>query len=347
MTALPLPRPVYSRDQIARLQKLVSKTVQHNRVTSCINFLHEVFESAHLGQEAELYTVIGPSGVSKTTSVRAFVEAYPPYQKDIGDGRLLFVHPVIKIDVPPGVGKNGLWYEIVAALGRNATGIPRNADVVRTLARKALKQHGVKILIIDEAQNLIFNRTEKAIITANEVLRSLVNDNLCQVVLVGVEDLATLGQAEQSQAIKVVERQLARRIVGSLTMKPFDPLVHDDRIQFGSIVKALEHIACKDPKLAMLTDHLDELFQATGGATAELVKLITAAAKISYHDDRTFISKDDLLIAFANRKGERVANPFGAPAYKRAEKRNGAARSPDEKTSLRSHKSYKIVDFTK
>jgi hypothetical protein len=337
-------RPTYTPEQINRLQRLKDTTIKHDRVEKALEFLEDVLANAHVGREAEIYKLFGPPGVSKTTTINLFRRKNPPFEKDISNGRRAVIHPVISIQIPSGAGRNALWYEILVALGRDVRSIPKTADPLRSTAKAALQLHEVSVLLIDEAQNLTFNRTDRAVVVANEVIRELANTNLCQIVLVGVEELEQLGRATHSPAIKVVESQVQRRIMNCLYMAPFDRANADDFCQFGAVLQRLEDIACADPKLSRLTDLLPEFFEATGGVTADMVKLVTAAAKRAYHDGRTFISRVDLIHAFAGREGGNRANPFGLPAYAR-----NASKMPemDEKTGLWARPASKTSRFDK
>ncbi|WP_026480470.1 TniB family NTP-binding protein [Ahrensia sp. 13_GOM-1096m] len=349
ISVAPKKRFQYSPEQLRRIEMLKTKTVMTRYVTEGRDWLYEVYANAKLGREAELYRIIGPAGVSKSTTIAKFISENPRFEDRFDENNRILNVPVLKIEVPPGVGKNGLYVEILSQLGWSFAQIPRSGDAIRGAARKALKIHRVKMLVIDEAQNLVFSRTEKAIITAHEVLRALINENSCQIVLVGVEELASVANCDGSKAVQAVERQLERRLMGTLYMHPYHANNGADFQEFSKIIKALERVVFDQPELSNLSQYTEEFFEATNGILADLVKLLTIAVKLAFKEGREYVTKNDLLYAYAERLGGNKANPFGVPAYA-AKIINSSRNSHDDLsdlTSLWGEKRVPSSDFSK
>lgn len=134
------------------------------------------------GTSANTYMLVGDPGSGKTALLRRFCLRHPMRQEPERD-----VHPALYVEVPPKTSRKALAERILAALGAS---VPSNATEIKLTARALdhLREQGVRVLILDEAQHLVIPEKRRLNYEAADWVKGVANAGACAVVLAGVPD---------------------------------------------------------------------------------------------------------------------------------------------------------------
>jgi type II secretory pathway predicted ATPase ExeA len=203
--------------------------------------------------------IIGDTNAGKTMLANRFVQAHPA--DDNPDGEAVIV-PVFAVQAPPGPDENRLYNTMLEALGAPYT--PR-AHVAQKQVQvlRILKQIGLRMLIIDEVQNILTGPVTKQRQFLN-VLKYLGND--LQIPLVG------LGTTEALRAMQA-DPQLANRFEPAAL--PRWQLDQEFQMLLASFERALP---LREPSRLADATLARKLLALSEGSLGELAALLTAAA---------------------------------------------------------------------
>ncbi|UVK49152.1 TniB family NTP-binding protein (plasmid) [Mesorhizobium sp. AR07] len=206
----------------------------------------------------------GRSGSGKSKTLRYYAKQYPAVRDEPGmHRRVLYVH------VPPGADKYALQRRIMAALG-----IPvdkrRTSDELSLDIAWHLKEQRVELMILDEFNHMVDNRSNRTQFLAADVLKELANWNCCQMVFGGL-----------ASSLLVLEsnHQLLRRTFSRFEMKGYDWNVDAEQTEFvhflGTLADEIDYFH-RRPALDDM-DLAERTCRATGGL-AGLSSILTFKA---------------------------------------------------------------------
>jgi hypothetical protein len=290
------------------IERLNQEIVPHSRVQQGLNLMYEALEFHGTGFEAEIYKLMGPSGVGKTSCIRAFLQD-PAHSPKVGEDGVN--RPVVFVSIPSQMRPRMLYSEILDALKVTIPGIMRDEASQRRAVQRELKAQGVKLLIIDETQNLSFGRTEKQIANVNDWIKTLSNINICQIVLVGMPELSQIETETGSDLMDITGAQIARRKLRDCYLSPFNASSSDDMAEWTDFLVDLDDsLAGDDGTLSELGGMAAAFHRACDGAPAQASKLLNAGFRLAVQNDRSYVTSTDLANAFAARSGAGRPNPF-------------------------------------
>jgi hypothetical protein len=222
--------------------------------------------------------LVGPTNNGKTMIVERFRRSHVATEADeTRDGTAVI--PVLKIQMPPGADERRFFGAILQALGLTGMSSSTAVALRQDAAVRLMRSTNVKLLIVDEAQNLLSGARDQQRRVLN-VLRWLGNE--LQISLVAV------GTPEALRAIQSDE-QLANRFepVALPTWKAGD--------EYQRLLATLEAVLplrqasnLSEPVLA------NRILGTTEGVLGEIVTLVTRAAVLAVSSGTESISVDIL-----------------------------------------------------
>jgi Bacterial TniB protein len=151
--------------------------------------------------------LFGPSGTGKSTLLKTYRDAYPPF---VGEDRTII--PVLYVIVPPVPSMKSMLTAFLDGLGvRN----PASGTAIQQTQRvlTLTKECRVELILVDEGQHLIDRGRERTQTTVADALK---------VVFDSVEIPAVLAGAPRMERLFTINSQLRRRFAGSYTLRPFN-----------------------------------------------------------------------------------------------------------------------------
>ena len=281
--------------------------VSHKTLKMAIKLHSEAISTIDSMNHSRGFSVVGPSGVGKTTHASILQSMFPSVQTKLG----LDQH-VIYCSVPPKPTLKGLALSLLSALNDPFDEVisqKRGRNVERDLTArciKLIKECKVKAIIFDECQHLTKNPYIESTYIATDWLKSLMDSLKVVVIVMGLD--STIELFEQNE-------QLARRFSSTIKLRRFDWFEYDSRLEFIGVLGAFQE-NLPQFEFPVLTDGemSFRFYSATGGLLAYIAKLLNQATLDAVHDKRDVI--DLKHIADAYEKTMRVSsldtaeNPF-------------------------------------
>lgn len=285
-------REIYSKVYLAMLRSLQKK--------EGIMRVRQAMENhkAATGQKAaggiiggaDSFTIIGKSGVGKTTAVKRAIDlicATPIIEMENPYSRIL---PCVCVQCPFDSSPKGLLLEIIrvidSQLGTNyypkSNSARSTTDYLIGMVSNICLNH-VGVLIVDEIQNIAVSKNGRNLFG---VLLQMINCCGISVIMVGTPECENFFSAEQ---------QLARRSVG----------LRYGFMEYGEEFKNTCSILfryCYTKQCVPLDETLLHwLYEHTNGSVSSVVALIHDAQEIAILDGREVLSLETLLAAYNNR----------------------------------------------
>ncbi len=306
------------------LLKVGRAVVTHDRYERAMEWLDDLFCAHGTGREASAGLLYGLPGVGKSTVLKKFAAMRAgPFETSRGS-----VRPVVLVEVPANPNESNLFDAFLKALGVEhlCVGTPEER---KSAVLVQIKEQDVKMLILDEFNHVIEDRSEKFTKKAVRQLKSLLNQGACQVVFAGTEDLVN---------VHALYGQIKRRDDGDFVMTTFDWNDKEDQAEW---IEVLELVHAGNilaiPSSPPLHDkkRAQDLHKATNGNFCDLMKLLFRAISIAY--DTGDAELTDVVFADAfeyRRRGDRKSvNPFGK-SRRRVRKPTLTELPPDAETEL-------------
>jgi hypothetical protein len=205
--------------------------------------------------------LVGPTNNGKTMIVEKFRRTHPPIEANAAPDGIASI-PVLKVQMPPGPDERRFFGAILDAIGLPSAPTDRIA-IRQDTAMRLLRATAVRLLVIDEAQNVLSGSRLQQRRLLN-LLRWLGNE--LQIPLVAV------GTAEALHAVQS-DDQLANRFE-PLSLPPWR-----DGEEYLRLLSTLEAVLplrspsrLTDPALAQ------RILSASEGILGEVIALVTRAA---------------------------------------------------------------------
>ena len=310
-------REVYSKLYLALLRSLhkkqsIAAVKQSNENTKIIR--QQSYESILGGADA--FTIIGPSGVGKSSAVsRAIRLLMPAPYVMAGDTKII---PALTVQAPADASVKGLLFEILRKADEHLeTNYYQNSQRTRasvnmligTVSQIALNHIG--LLIVDEIQNVVNSKNGKSIVG---VLTQLINNSGISICMVGTEETAVFFK----QAF-----MLARRAVG----------LHYRLMEYTDEFKAFCRILLQYlyvQKVGASEETITRwLYEHSQGNISVVVSLLHDAQEIAILSGRDMLDVAALNEAFASRL--EMMHDFITPDKKRPSSAKRKEKTPAPK----------------
>ena len=284
-----MSREIYTKLYLALLRSLRKKhsilaVRQSNENSKMIR--REFFESIIGGSDS--FSIIGPSGIGKTSAIsRAINLLTEKTVLEFSNGKII---SCLQIQTPADCSVKSLLLEILrktdellhsryyetALRSRSTTDM-----LIGSVSQVALQHIG--LLIIDEIQNIVNNKSGKILIGT---LTQLINNSGISICLVGTPESALFFEKEA---------MLARRSLGL----NYEPMEYSDEFQkFCEIILAYSYV--QQPTIVDEST-LMWLYQHSHGNASIVVSLLHAAQEIAILDGHECLDISSLNIAYEKR----------------------------------------------
>jgi len=327
-------------DSAKKMHRDIMETRQYRKARSDLIHLYEV---ATRGREGRLGSIIGPSGIGKSTLVEDFCQDISAESVKSGEKP-----PFLRIKVPPKPSLRSFYEHLLKALGAPCAPRDTNEDR-RVRILQFIKKLGIRIIILDEFQHLAKTAGSDQMGVC-DVLKSLMNDGQVGIIVVGILE---------AEAILQQDEQILRRRYLAIRLYPFCdpqnlPASHDNKsarsadvAEFKAVIKNYaKGFGCPDTTYILEDEVAERLLVYTRGTFGRIVNFIEASAKDATCRNKTGIDEEAICatIRSQNLNLEATYLPFGpegSPQVRARAKKPKAKMEKDERRFLSSTGHYR------
>lgn len=179
--------------------------VEHYQVKQIYRMMESIMRRP--GKTRHLH-IIGSSNVGKTTVAEKFVEKYRGYTLVDEEGTEIDIKPVILIELPHPFTIMEFYQEIIKVLGGIRLKGPKTGEV-KDQAIELIKAQKVKLIIIDEINNILTSRsvTDKE---GMDAIKHLSNITRIPLVLMGTPESSKLRELDEQYKSRFRPKTLNR-----------------------------------------------------------------------------------------------------------------------------------------
>jgi Cdc6-like AAA superfamily ATPase len=283
------------RERIRYIEEII---IIHPLFQKIFNAISECHERSKIMAEPQCFFITGKSGAGKSTLIKYYTSRYP--RKITREGTII---PVLSSEIlasatPKGIA-TGILLDLGDPLADRGTQI---GQMIRVF--KLVEECKVELIILDEFQRLIDDKSNLVIKKSAELVRDLVTRTNVPVVLVGMPE---------SDMILGANEQLKRRFTARRDLTPFKFHTDGDIMNFRKLLQLIdkklplsERSQLADPDMAL------RFYLASRGLISGVMKLVSKAAELAMEQDYEKIMLDHLAEAYEaiSALGQENNNPF-------------------------------------
>lgn len=313
-------KDIHILTETERLIRLNNIYIAHPQSQGILKKIKRAHRSKEISPEPKSMCIIGPTGSGKSTIIKKYMEQHPISIKD-KSSRLTIFNAVIPSDSTPRKFIRSLLTSLLAQISNcKPEDVPANlvndqdSDTTKLRLYKYLHDAGVELIILDEFQHLISNKTassSKVLLELAKTIKVMIIETGIPIVMVGT------GRAN---IVFDVDPEVSRRFHASIEIYPF--MINDEQA-FSMYRKFLAEVDKLLPfeKLSKLAEKelAIRLYAASNGFIDDIMRIIHAAGEDAIEDDVSYISLEYLAKAFEESAGKNQTaegNPFRAPISK-------------------------------
>lgn len=256
-----------------------------NRILSDLN--EKLDESARSGSASGMF-IVGGSGAGKTTLMK--------HIRCIGEQRFARtdkereIRPVIVVKIPEPCTPIEVSYAVLEALGdRDPRGRKKKKDT-HEAAEMFLRACEVRLVLIDNVQDIPSRRGPRGIELVSTRLRELIDSSYAVWVFLGTQ-----------AARKVInsDPQIVKRVGYRASLNYFSLETKADIKVFTRVLEKIdEHLPLAEPSCLVQPQNRSRLFLACDGIFDRLIKLVDRGWYLAYRNGREEMTLLDLEQAF-------------------------------------------------
>lgn len=273
--------------------------VRYSQVENLLEEIDLLRTCGNEGGSAKCFFVVGPSGSSKSQTLKLFASHYPRHEVDDRD-----IIPVLYVAVPADASPAHVLDACLTALNDH---FPRKRSLADLTDRLAflLRQVHCELLIFDEVHHIYDRKAHRVAQQTSDWIKGFLNMCVCPVVLCGTLDV-----------YKIIENaeQLARRSMGGVVMRPLSWALEFERLEFRRILAAFDEAMGFPVKSDLQSIELaEEIHYATDGLVGCVAQLLCAAAKFAIRSQSKGLTRAHLadgLDRIRQGTGDTRKNPF-------------------------------------
>lgn len=275
------------------IDNINSITVLHTQFKAALDGLSELIEQSYRSGIPLGASVVAPSGSGKTHLIKT-IERIFSKKTDLLDPS----SAVIVISAPSSPTIGSIIDRILQQLG-HPPGIrtTRLQDLRQNILMLALRDRGVRVLIIDEFQHIF--RGNRTIVASEitDVLKEISDKTGIPILVFGTDELGDLSH---------IDAQFATRVPARFQIRPFSR-----GEEWLGFLKAF-HEQCVMINLSCMSTLSRQLHAASSGSPRTLNFLVIAAVRIAIAESNEVVSKFHFFAAFSIVFGTstQMKNPF-------------------------------------
>lgn len=278
-----------------RARVLREPTVLFPAVSSLLERIENLVDRGVVGTRAECFPVVGPSGVGKSHALRYIESRYQngevkrssTVNKD--NFGLMRTAEVLFVETPSPASRKGLIDAMLAALDPQTISTRMTLAEQRSRLAAYLKKANVRLIIIDEFQHLIHAKNQKIVSEVADLVKSLLNEKICPIVLAGTEGVLTIMEETN---------QLRTRMYSREVLRPFSWHKPEEQEVFRQYLFEMENaLEFEEPSDLGEERRAYKIYFATRGLVGETARLLDRAAEIATRAGLSSITDECLAIA--------------------------------------------------
>ncbi|NNP76182.1 hypothetical protein A7P54_07090 [Acinetobacter sp. Ac_3412] len=281
-----------------RIQKIESIFIKYPRVTEILNSIEECREMSKLSDEPQCMFITGGSGVGKTSLIRQYSDRWPPIEMPDGD-----ILPVFKTSIPASATIKSVATAMLSDLGDLAA--THGTTVIQSNRLYSLvHQCKVELIIIDEFQHLIDNKTQRVIGLVADWIKMFIEITKIPVILIGMPE---------SETILNQSPQLRRRFLIKKRLTPFLWDSEVNRNEFRKFLAEVDKSLPFDKYSNLASEEIAyRLFVASKGTAANIMALIKRASYDAFRHNDSSLALHHFANAFESIQYDTTLpnNPF-------------------------------------
>ncbi|PSV30908.1 TniB family NTP-binding protein [Photobacterium sp. GB-72] len=281
-----------------RVSKAKKAFVSTPSVTQILRYMDRCRDFSDLDSEPTCMMVFGASGVGKTTVIKKYLSNNKRDSEIRGD-----IIPVLHIELPgnakPVDAARELLLEMGEPLALYDTDLTRLTKKLTDLIRSV----GVRLIIIDEFQHLIEEKSNRILTEVVNWLKMILNKTNCPVVLFGMP---------YSKLVLGAKSQLHGRFSIQFELRPFS--YEGGTGTFQKFLMHLDKALPFEKQAGLANESLQKkLYAFSQGNMRSLRNLIYQASIEAIDKQHTTITEEDLVFASRLTSGDKPLtwkNPF-------------------------------------
>lgn len=263
-------------------------------------------------EELLVLPIIGPSGATKSTSMETIVKEIGR-NPELADGEMPIIHVTLDQNTR---GPKQLQVQILEKFGDPgadtvAKSVRYSAGVVNEAIRAIAREKKTRVIVLDEAGNMLTNAGDGVTKNMAKAIKGLVNQGIFSVILMGTGEVRKLFAYSELQS----------RNCGTIDLGRFDIKIKADRKYFFTFVDDFEKRMLKDGvidrPLGMVesVESRATVYDFSGGIIGIVPRILEQAVKKMASDGRGWLEWDDVGAAFhgwnlAQEEAHRHHDPF-------------------------------------
>jgi predicted AAA+ superfamily ATPase len=289
----------YEKMSINERVKLIEKIVIiHPLFQTIFNAITECHQRSKLMAEPQCFFITGESGAGKSTLIDYYASKYPRTSTREGTIIPVLTSEIFTPATPKGMA-SGLLFDIGDPLADRGTMIGQTMRLYTQI-----EECDVEIIIIDEFQNLIDEKSNHVLTESAKWLKEFINRTKLPVVLVGMPT---------SDKILAKNEQLKRRFSARRDLNPFKFKTEAEIMDFRKLLQMIDH-ELPFPKRSQLADPDTALrfYVASRGLISGVMKPISKGAELAMKKGQDRITVEDLAEAYEaiSALDQQKGNPF-------------------------------------
>lgn len=282
----------------ARILRAKKAFVSTPSVMQILRYMDRCRDSSDLDSEPTCMMVFGASGVGKTTVIKKYLNQNKRETKQRAD-----LIPVLHIELPDNAKPVDAARELLLEMGDPLALYDTDLARLTKKLTNLIPLVGVRLIIIDEFQHLVEERSNRVLTQVGNWLKMILNKTKCPIVLFGMP---------YSKVVLQANSQLQGRFSIQVELRPFTYQGGEGvfKIFLEHLDKALPFT--KNVGLAEKTLQ-EKLYAFSQGNMRSLRNLIYHASIEAINNHRDTISYQDLVFAAKLTSGDKSniwQNPF-------------------------------------
>lgn len=277
--------------------------IEHPFVREALNLVDEAHRNQRLGGERRGVLIHGESRAGKTTALDMWSRRHPVEEVN-GIPKTKF----LSLSFPKSVTMAQVTEDLLRKLGDP---FPFKGSVSTRRARfiEMLRKRGVEVLIFDESQNILTDRSTSTVNNICAWIRDLMDPKIYNLAVV-------LAGLDSTRQIIDYDESVENRFFRPVNLQAFGAAAEHDLRSLRAILRALErHYEVASSVDLSSSISAARFFLSSRGLIGLIVDLVERAGEYAIRDGRDRLTLGDLARAhdlFITKAIEGVGNPFTA-----------------------------------